>query len=175
MTAIPISTGGAEAVVDFLAVVVEGHQLQRNFVVDGNGGRFRQVGKRGKFARAYVAALVQFGLRRGIHARAKGVDRVKSLPFNRSDVLPEQGQNEGFLWLQHAKPDQGDKGKAQEYAAYNDDDVVFADRAQNDSCRKDEHGEKTQSQRAHTVLFVFQNLFFHFLPPCRKNIILISL
>ena len=95
--------GVAQAVVDLLAGIVEGHDLQGDLLVERlrAGGLVGSVegGLEAVLPAVHVRGLVELGLGGGVHGGAEGVHEVEALPLQRADVPAEEGQHQGLLGL----------------------------------------------------------------------------
>ena len=84
----------AQAIVDLLAGVVQGHHLQGDLLAV-----LLTVSLHHR-ALLNITALAQDGACGGVDRRAEGIDPVKALPLQGADVITEQGQHQRFLGLE---------------------------------------------------------------------------
>ena len=160
----------AQAVVDLLPVVVQGHDFQGNLLAPGLSLRLLF-----RLAAVHITTLVQLGLSRGIDARAEGVDVVEALPLQGADVLAEQGEHQGLLRLEHLQAAQEDPAQGQPgdtHCHYRDSQRVgtaepgglgglLPDGGPHQSHNSYHIQGQNEQQHGHTLLLALQNLLFH--------------
>ena len=168
----------AEAVVDLLAGVIQGHHLEGDLLagqLSGLGAAAAACLELGVFPVVHVSALAQAGTCGRVDGGAEGVHPVKALSFQGADVIAEQGKHQRFLWLED--PQTAEHKDARDHIHDGHDqqrhtqNVVFQfhlEHGQHKGSDRRHIARQRQQQDGHAVFLRLQDLFFHSrVPPCR--------
>ena len=162
----------AQAIIDFLAGIVQRHDLQRDPLVAAHLHRSLRTLRRQHdacgLAAVHIAGLVQLGLCGGVEGRAEGIYKVKARALQRADIFSEQRQHQRFLGLEHLQAAEGDKADHQPQDAHAHGDhpqgrgaVLQARGAENHQADGGQIKQEKQKQHCHAVFLPIQNLFVH--------------
>ena len=164
--------GVAEAVVDLLAGVREGHGLERDLLAGHLGGDIHalaqsRVQQGGALAAVHIAGLVQLGFGRGVDRHTEGIDKIETRILECADIFAEECEHQRLLRLEHLQATKGDpadgqpkdagdqRGQTEHHA------VVEQDTAEDHQRKPGQIQQNEQEQHRHAVFLVVQYDFLH--------------
>ena len=164
--------GVAQAVVDLLPGVAQGHDFQGDLfarcLLGLARGRPCQGGQETAAALGglNVRALVHLGFGGGVHGHAEGVDVVEPLPLQGAHILAEEGEHQGLLRGQHLQPQKEDPAQAEVDDAHHHGGHHGFHGEEDGADHRQDIQDQGQQKHEHAVFLVGKDGF------CHRNLLL---